>query len=110
CTPHAPKCILRVCNFEQTPNEAACNFLQKPDAQVSMQFQGPFASLTNHALDFQLRLDRMTGHRTIWAMIAFIAWVALMPVPQLVGADSGASTSASLSADQVVDNLVRRNN
>jgi hypothetical protein len=75
-----------------------------------MQFHGPFASLLNHERDVQLRLDRIAAHRTIRTMIALIAWVALMPVPRLVGADSGASTSASLSADQVVDNLVRRNN
>ena len=77
-----------------------------------MQFHGPFASLLNHERDFQLRLDRIRAHRAIHTIIAFTAWVALIliPVPKLVAADSGASTITSLSADQVVDNLVRRNN
>lgn len=52
----------------------------------------------------------MTFHWTIRSAAALIGWVALIPVPNLMGADSGAPTvSASLSADQVVDNLVRRN-
>jgi membrane peptidoglycan carboxypeptidase len=77
-----------------------------------MQFHGPFASLLNHERDVQPRLDRIRAHQAIHTIIAFTAWVALIliPVPKLVAADSGASTSTSLSADQVVDNLVRRNN
>ncbi len=50
---------------------------------------------------------------TTRTLIALVAVVALISVPKLIGADSGASsptmTGASLSADQVVDNLVRRN-
>lgn len=44
-------------------------------------------------------------------MLTVIAWLALITVPKLVGADSGAPTvtTSSLSSDQVVDNLVRRN-
>ncbi len=77
-----------------------------------MQFHGPFASLLIHERDVQPRLGRIAAHRTIRTMFVFTAWVALIltPVPKLVAADSGASTSTSLSADQVVDNLVRRNN
>jgi hypothetical protein len=46
-------------------------------------------------------------------VIALIGWVAAITVPKLIGADSRAKSSsiasASLSADQVVDNLVRKN-
>jgi hypothetical protein len=55
----------------------------------------------------------MTVVRTICTVIAPLALAALITAPKLVGADSGALspsiTGASLSADQVVDNLVRRN-
>jgi hypothetical protein len=51
--------------------------------------------------------------RTIRTMAAFASLAALMSAAKLVGADSGASStsmaSTPLSADQVVDNLVRRN-
>ena len=45
-------------------------------------------------------------------MIVLTAWVALITVPELVAAESGAlssSITSSLSVDQVVDNLVRKN-
>ena len=46
-------------------------------------------------------------------MIALLSWVALIPVPKLMSADSGSAPPSlppiSLSADQVVDNLVRKN-
>jgi hypothetical protein len=55
----------------------------------------------------------MTVVRTICTVIAPLALAALITAPKLVGADSGALspsiTGSSLSADQVVDNLVRRN-
>jgi len=55
----------------------------------------------------------MTVLRTIPTVIATIAWAALITVPKLVAADSGtpspSKSSPSLSADQVVDNLVRKN-
>ena len=45
-------------------------------------------------------------------VIALIAWAALIPVPKLMSADSGSAPPTlppiSLSADQVVDNLVRK--
>ena len=50
---------------------------------------------------------------TIPTLIALIAWATLNPVPMLVASDSGtpatSKSSTSLSADQVVDNLVRKN-
>ncbi len=60
----------------------------------------------------------MTDLRTIPAVTAIVGWAALIvvpliAVPKVVGADSGtpssSTSSASLSADQVVDNLVRKN-
>jgi hypothetical protein len=55
----------------------------------------------------------MTVVRTIRTMIALFAVVALSAAPELVGADSGALSSSTasppLSTDQVVDNLVRKN-
>src|SRR5258706_2518863 len=58
-----------------------------------------------------------TLFRSIPAVAARIAWAALIVVPlstapKLLGADSGtpsSTSSTSLSADQVVDNLVRKN-
>jgi hypothetical protein len=51
--------------------------------------------------------------RTIRTVTALLAWGALLAVPKLLGDDSGAplssTRSTSLSADQVVDNLVRKN-
>lgn len=56
---------------------------------------------------------RMTFFQTIRIVTALMGWVVLIPVPKLAGADSGApsssTSSASLSTDQVVDNLVRNN-
>ena len=55
----------------------------------------------------------MTVMRTIQSVIALVAWAALITVPRLVGGDSdppsSAVATAPLSADQVVDNLVRKN-
>lgn len=63
--------------------------------------------------DVKLRLSRMTVLRTLGLMTTLIGWVALIIVPKMVGADSGTPSSsissAPLSADQVVDNLVRKN-
>jgi hypothetical protein len=76
----------------------------------------------NNERGVKLRLSRMTALRTIPTVIPIIARalmvvpliaVLLICVPILVGADSRTSTpsksSPSLSADQVVDNLVRKN-
>ena len=81
-----------------------------------MQPNGWFFSPMNQR-DLKLRLRGMTVVRTIPAVAARIAWAALIVVPlstapKLLGADSGtpsSTSSASLSADQVVDNLVRKN-
>ena len=55
----------------------------------------------------------MTLVRTIQSLIALVALAALITAPRLVGADSNPLSSsvatAPLSADQVVDTLVRRN-
>jgi hypothetical protein len=55
----------------------------------------------------------MTVVRTIQSVIALVALAALITVPRLVGADSdplsSAVATAPLSADQVVDKLVRKN-
>ena len=77
-----------------------------------MQPYGWFASLLNPERDVTLRLSQMTVLRTIRIATALIGWLALITVPNLLGADSGAPPSSipstSLSADQVVDNLVRK--
>src|ERR1700751_1125192 len=58
----------------------------------------------------KMRLSRMTVVRKICIVTALITWMALIPVPKVACADSEASiSSTALSADQVVDNLVRRN-
>jgi hypothetical protein len=63
--------------------------------------------------DIQLRLSQMTVLRTTRTVFALIAWFELITTPALVGADSGSpspsTTDKSLSVDQVVDNLVRKN-
>src|SRR6266567_5502159 len=54
----------------------------------------------------------MTVSRTIRTLIALFALAAVSTAPKLLGAQGGPSSStsnAALSADQVVDNLVRRN-
>lgn len=54
----------------------------------------------------------MTVVRTILTVIALVALAALITGPRLVGAEGAPSSpmaNASLSADQVVDNLIRRN-
>src|SRR5579863_2287631 len=52
----------------------------------------------------------MTLLSTIRLATLGIAWVALLTIPKSVVADSGAPTaSTSLSVDQVVENLVRKN-
>jgi hypothetical protein len=60
---------------------------------------------------------RLTSHRlgvlSAIPLVTLIGWMALTAVPHLVAADSRTPApsiaSTSLSADQVVDNLVRRN-
>jgi hypothetical protein len=78
-----------------------------------MRFHELFESLIEHERDVRLRLIRRAVPRTIRTVITLIAWGALINGPKLVGADSGAPllsmTSTSLSADEVVDNLVRKN-
>jgi hypothetical protein len=55
----------------------------------------------------------MTVVPTIQSVISLVALAALITVPRLVGGDSdppsSAVATAPLSADQVVDNLVRKN-
>lgn len=57
--------------------------------------------------------DRKRPPSSIPVVIALIGWIALIPVPKLMSADSGSAPPSlppiSLSADQVVDNLVRKN-
>jgi hypothetical protein len=70
----------------------------------------PYASLWDHERDYKLRLNRRSVFRTIRIVTAVIGSTALIATPKLMGSDSGATTtSASLSVDQVVDNLVRKN-
>ena len=83
----------------------------------SMQPHGANASLTNHERGVKFGLIRMPALRkiptTIPTVIAVIAWATLNPVSTLVASDSGtpsaSKSSTSLSAEQVVDNLVRKN-
>ena len=57
-----------------------------------------------------MRLSRMTVRRKILIITVLFGCVALIPVPKAACVDSEASiSSAPLSADQVVDNLVRKN-
>jgi hypothetical protein len=78
-----------------------------------MQLYRSFAFLSNPEPDVIPRLSRMRVLRTIHIVTILIGWGALTTVPQVLGADSEAPRSSipspSLSADQVVDNLVRRN-
>jgi hypothetical protein len=57
--------------------------------------------------------DRKRPPSSIPVVIALLSWVALIPLPKLMSADSGSAPPSlppiSLSADQVVDNLVRKN-
>lgn len=85
--------------------------------KASMQPHGAFASLTNNERGVKFGLIRMSVLRTIPTtiptVIAILAWATLNPVSKLVASDSGtpsaSKSSTSLSADQVVDNLVRKN-
>ena len=71
---------------------------------------GSLASLLRRPPGVKMRLGRMTAVQKICIVTALIGWVALIPVPKVACADSEASiSSTALSADQVVDNLVRRN-
>jgi membrane peptidoglycan carboxypeptidase len=77
-----------------------------------MQPHRSFVSPLNRT-DIRLRPRRVAVLPTL-PVVALIGWMALAAVPQqLVGADSRTPVpsiaSTSLSADQVVDNLVRRN-
>ena len=78
-----------------------------------MQLHESFASLMNGERDVNLRIRRTTFLSTIRIVMALLGWVALLNVPHLVGADSGAAPTSipttSLSVDKVVDNLVRKN-
>lgn len=78
-----------------------------------MQHYRSFASRLIRERDVELRLGRTPVLRTLGLMTALIGWVSLIIVPKMVGADSGTPSSsissAPLSADQVVDNLVRKN-
>jgi hypothetical protein len=78
-----------------------------------MQPHGSFAHLMNRDRDAHLRLNRSTFLPTIRTVTALIGSVALITVPKLVALDSGtpspSTSTASLSVDQVVDNLVRKN-
>jgi len=78
-----------------------------------MQSYGSSASRMNRERDVKLRLSGKAVRRRIRTTIVLTAWVALITVLELVGADSGAPSSsitgAALSVDQVVDNLVRKN-
>jgi hypothetical protein len=77
-----------------------------------MQSYGSSASRMNREPDAKLRLSGMAVLWRIRTTIVLTAWVALIAVPELVAADSGApssSTTSSLSVDQVVDDLVRKN-
>jgi hypothetical protein len=71
------------------------------------------ASRGSRKRDVILTLRRRPCLPSIRIMIALLGWVALINVPKLVGADSGAAPPSipktALSADQVVDNLVRKN-
>jgi hypothetical protein len=83
-----------------------------------MQPDGSFAHLTKRDRDAYLRLHRAKFLPKIRTVIALIGGVALLvipniSVPRLAAADSGTPAPSiptpSLSADQVVDNLVRKN-
>jgi hypothetical protein len=75
--------------------------------------RGEFVYLMNRERAVKPNPDRITVLRTTRTVIALIAWGTLITVPKLVGAGSGGPSSSisssSLSADQVVDNLVRKN-
>ncbi len=74
-----------------------------------MQSHRPIASVMNRERTVELGRRRMTVLRIIRIVTVAIGWASLIAVPQLVAADSGAPTvSPVLSADQVVDNLVRK--
>jgi hypothetical protein len=78
-----------------------------------MQPHWACASLRNRKRDVKLTISRTKFPLTIRTAIALVGSVALIPVPLLTGADSGSNPPlpppTSLSADQVVDNLVRKN-
>lgn len=78
-----------------------------------MQHYRSFASRLIRERDVELRLGRMTVLRLLRTMTTRIGCLALIIVPNMVAADSGkpssSISSASLSVDQVVDNLVRKN-
>jgi hypothetical protein len=103
----------RVCIFEQTSNELGCKFLKKLAVKGSMQPRRSFASLMIRERERQIEVCRMMVFRIICTVIAAIAWAAPITVQKLVAEDSkkpsSSITNAPLSADQVVDNLVRKN-
>jgi membrane peptidoglycan carboxypeptidase len=72
-----------------------------------------FVPRINPKREIQLKISQATFIPTARLLVALLSGLALLNVPPLMGADSkGASPSipsASLSADQVVDSLVRNN-
>lgn len=67
----------------------------------------------NCVTNVQRKISQATPLPRICTAIAWLGWVALLSVPCLAGADSRAAppsiSTATLSADQIVDNLVRKN-
>src|SRR5260370_29067189 len=78
-----------------------------------MQPHWTCASPRNRNRDVKLGVNRTKSPSSTRIVIALIGWVALIPVPKIMSADSGTPPPSvpptSLSADQVVDNLVRKN-
>jgi hypothetical protein len=78
-----------------------------------MQPNGSVASRINREPDIKLRLNPTTFLPAIRIVTALIGGVALIFAPRLAALDSGTPppsiSSTSLSVDQVVDNLVRKN-
>ncbi len=69
-----------------------------------------FAHVMNRDRDVYLRLSRRTILPTIRFVTVLVGGVVLIAVPKLVHADSGTHPpSIPISVDQVVDNLVRKN-
>jgi hypothetical protein len=67
----------------------------------------------NRASGVELRGSKATFASTLRIVIAILGCIGLLHAPHLMGADSGSASPSIpnpfLSADQVIDNLVRRN-
>ena len=67
----------------------------------------------NRATNVQRKISQATLLLRVCTVIAWLGWVALPSLPCLAGADSRAAPPSilivTLSADQIVDNLVRKN-